>query len=51
MPLAENTPLWRRLRAVVASSVLAVWIAAIAATAIAFGAAWLVITLTDMLKK
>jgi len=51
MPLADDTPLWRRLWAIVASSVLALSTAAIAATAIAFGAAWLVITLTDMLKK
>jgi O-glycosyl hydrolase len=34
-----------------ASSVLAVWVGAIVATIIGFGTAWIVITLTDMLKQ
>lgn len=50
-PLAEPTPLWRRVWAVVVSGGLALWVAAVAATAIAFGTAWIVITLTDMLKQ
>jgi hypothetical protein len=50
-PLAEHTPWWKRVWAVVASSALALWVAAIAATALAFGTAWIVITLTDMLKQ
>lgn len=50
-PLVEPTLLWRRVWAVIASGGLALWVAAVTATAIAFGAAWIVITLTDMLKK
>ena len=50
-PLAERTPLWRRVWAVVASGGLALWVAAVTATVIAFGTAWIVITLTDMLKQ
>jgi hypothetical protein len=50
-PFAAQTRWWRRVWAVVASSVLAVWVGAVAATVIGFGAAWAVITLTGMLKK
>lgn len=50
-PFAERTPLWRRVWAVVASGGLALWVAAITATVIAFGSAWIVVTLTDMLKQ
>lgn len=50
-PFAEPTPFWRRVWAVVASGGLALWLAAIVATVIAFGTAWLVVTLTDMLKQ
>jgi len=50
-PAALRTRWWRRLWSVVASGVLAVWVGAIAATVIAFGTAWIVITLTDMLKQ
>lgn len=50
-PLAEHTPLWRRIWSVVASGGLALCVAAVAATVIAFGTAWIVITLTDMLKQ
>ncbi|MEQ1874828.1 MAG: hypothetical protein ABL953_14020 [Ilumatobacteraceae bacterium] len=50
-PLAEHTPLWRRVWAIAASSGLAICVAAVTATVIAFGGAWIVITLTDMLKQ
>ena len=50
-PLAEHTPLWRRVWSVVASGGLTLCVAAVAATVIAFGTAWIVITLTDMLKQ
>lgn len=50
-PLAEHNPFWRRVWSVVAASALALWVAAIVATAVAFGMAWIVITLSDMLKK
>jgi hypothetical protein len=50
-PAAPRTRWWRRLWSIVASSVLAIWVGAIAATVIAFGTAWIVITLTDMLKQ
>ena len=51
VPLAERTPMWKRVWAMVAAGGLALWVAAVAATAIAFGSAWTVITLTDMLKQ
>ena len=35
----------------VAGSVLAVWVGAVLATIVAFGTAWAVITLTNMLKR
>lgn len=44
-------PAWRRLRSVVAGFGLAVWVGAIAATVVGFGGAWLVVTLTGMLKR
>ena len=50
-PLAEHTPFWKRVWSVVASGGLALWVGAVAATVIAFGAAWIVITLSDMLKQ
>jgi hypothetical protein len=50
-PLVTRIPLWRRVWAVVASGGLALWVGAVAATVIAFGAAWIVVTLTDMLKQ
>lgn len=50
-PMAQRSPWWRRLWSVVASAVLAVWVGAILATVIGFGTAWIVITLTDLLKK
>lgn len=58
MPIAETTaslyrrpgPL-RRLWAVVAGSGLAVVIGAVLAIVTAFASAWIVITLTDLLKQ
>lgn len=50
-PLAARTRWWKRLWSVVAGSVLAVWVGAILATALGFGIAWVIITLTSMLKK
>jgi hypothetical protein len=50
-PLATRTRWWKRLWSVLAGSVLAIWVGAVAATAIGFGVAWMVITLTSMLKK
>lgn len=44
-------PVWRKVWAVFASTGLAVWVGAITATALGFGIAWLVITLTGMLKR
>ena len=41
----------RRLRSAGAGLGLAVWIGAIIATIVGFGVSWLVITLTDMLKR
>ncbi len=41
----------RRLRSAGAGLGLAVWIGAIIATFVGFGISWLVITLTDMLKR
>lgn len=49
--MARRSPWWRRLWAIFASSVLAVWIGAVVATIIGFGTAALVITLTNMLKR
>jgi hypothetical protein len=50
-PMARRSPWWRRLWSIVAGSVLAVWIGAVVATILGFGTAWLVITLTNMLKR
>ena len=50
-PLVEHTTFWRRVWSGVASGGLALWVGAVTATVIAFGGAWIVITLTDMLKK
>jgi hypothetical protein len=43
--------LWRRLWAIVAGSTIALVAGAVTATFVAFGASWLVITLSHMLKK
>lgn len=50
-PMARRSRWWRRLWSIVAGSVLAVWIGAVVATILGFGTAWLVITLTNMLKR
>ena len=49
--MAKRSRWWQRLWSVVAGSVLAVWVGAVVATVIGFGTAYLVITLTNMLKK
>ena len=57
VPIAETTTLYkrpgplRRLWAAVASSSIAIVIGAVLAVVIAFGSAFLVITLTDLLKQ
>lgn len=50
-PLYKRPNILRRLWAIVASSGLAVVIAIVLATVIAFGLAWAVTTLTDLLKQ
>ncbi len=49
--MARRSPWWRRLWSVVAGSALALWVGAVVATVLGFGIAWLVITLTDLLKQ
>ena len=49
--LDRGTPWWRRLIAVIGSSVIGVVIGAALATVIAFGVAWSVIRLTTMLRQ
>lgn len=50
-PLAHRTPVYKRVWAVLASGALAIWVGAVLATAIGFGVAYAVITLTQMLKR
>ena len=50
-PLHRGTPWWRRVIAVLGSSVIGVVIGAALATVISFGIAWSVITLTSMLRS
>jgi hypothetical protein len=50
-PLYVGTPWWRRVLAIVAGSTIAVVTGVVAATLIGFGASWVVITLSHMLKK
>jgi hypothetical protein len=50
-PLNPHIPWWRRLWSVIATSVLAIWMGAVLATLIGFGLAYLVITLTSLLKR
>jgi hypothetical protein len=50
-PLHRRTPWWRKIWALVAGSTMALVMGAIAATLIGFGASWIVITLSHMLKK
>jgi len=51
VPLDERVPWWRRLLAVFAGSTMAVVTGVVAATVIGFGASWLVITVSHMLKR
>jgi hypothetical protein len=51
VPLDRRTPLWRRAWSIVAGSSMALVTGAVAATLIGFGASWIVITLSHMLKK
>lgn len=50
-PLDPPPSVFRRVWSVIAGSVLAIWIGAVAATVIGFGVAYAVITLTHMLKR
>ncbi|MEI8240583.1 MAG: hypothetical protein WCI22_14305 [Actinomycetota bacterium] len=50
-PIGAPTHWYRRLWALVASTALMFWVAVALATVIGFGGAWLVITLTRMLKR
>jgi len=50
-PLYTPTSIWRRIWSLVASSALAVWLGAVTATVLGFASAWIVITLTSMLKR
>ena len=50
-PLDAPVPWLKKLWSAVAGFGLAVWVGAAAATVIAFGTAYLVVTLTNMLKK
>jgi hypothetical protein len=47
----RRTAWWRKLWAVFAGSTLAVVTGMVAATLIGFGASWVVVTLSHMLKK
>ena len=49
--LHRRTPIWKRLWAVFASSVLGIVTGAVLAIVIAAGVAWTVITLTTMLRQ
>ena len=50
-PLDAPTPWLKKVWSAVAGFGLAIWVGAAAATIIGFGTAYLVITLTDMLKR
>lgn len=50
-PLERPTPWLRRLWSVVAGFGLSLWVGAAMATVAGFGTAWLVIRLTDMLRR
>lgn len=50
-PFDRRVPVWRKVWAAAAGTGLAVWVGAITATVLGFGIAWLVITLTGMLKR
>jgi hypothetical protein len=50
-PLHRRTEPWRKLWSLMAGSTMAVVMGVIAATLVGFGASWIVITLSHMLKK
>jgi len=50
-PLHRRPQWWRKIWALVAGSTMAAVMGVIAATLIGFGASWIVITLSHMLKK
>ena len=50
-PIERPTAWWRRLWSVAAGFGLGLWVGAAMATIAGFGAAWLVIRLTDMLRR
>lgn len=50
-PSYRRTPIWVRIRAAAAGSVMAVILGAVTATLVGYGAALFVIRLTDMLRK
>ena len=50
-PLAKRTPWWKRLYAIVMIPIVGVVLGAVTATVFGFGAAYLLITLSDMLKR
>ncbi len=49
--LYRHTCWWRRLWSVTASTAMAIALGAVAATIVDFGAAWLIINLSDKLKR
>ncbi len=50
-PLEAHTPWLRRVWSALAGFGLAVWVGAALATIVGFGTAWLVVTLTSMLRR
>jgi uncharacterized protein YcfJ len=51
VPLHRRPQWWRKLWALVAGSTMAAVAGAVVATALGFGASWIVITVSRMLKK
>jgi hypothetical protein len=51
LEMYRPAPWWKRVWAAASGSGLALLLGAVLATLIAYGSAWLVITLSDMLKK
>lgn len=50
-PIDRPTSVWRRVRGVVGGTVLAVWLGAVVAAILGFGVAFVIITLSHMLKR
>jgi len=50
-PLSRRTPIWRRIWAIVAGSAMALVLGVVFATIIGYGAAWMVIRLSDLLRQ